>query len=53
MDGAFGIGAALGAKRWRRMVVSATSLRSLVRVKIADDADLDQVGFLSEIGHDA
>jgi len=41
-DGAFGIGAKLGAKRWKKMVKDATATRSLVRVKIADDADLDQ-----------
>ena len=41
-EGAFGIGAQLGAHRWKRMVKDATAVRSLVRVKIADDADLDQ-----------
>jgi len=41
-DGAFGIGAQLGGSRWKRMVKQATAVRSLVRVKIADDADLGQ-----------
>ena len=39
----------LGAAEAERLAALATRMRALVRVKVADDADLDQVSIINDV----